>query len=535
MTYFDDILNVNAYLREKMRKTAETSQVLMERIEESQKKQASLKTQADALLAQAEALAAQLGIDVPQDPDVPALATDEEASDCVELLIRLPDNYDFSMAFEKLRQEAHAAGFTNVHPEELLSPDEMDQAERFHQEVESRFEQATELHGKDIAILAAAVAARIICKAIFSVPLPKEDQAAAMEVEQHWTGMPVANDNTDHPAPAIDALEGVDLKALDLVGLQNNAQTFADTLSQSERMISQFTGRTPKTIGIKMDARILQDSIPFDMPDNEYFGRDDALGYNRWLGWIFGVMNIMTDTVTTKQMRSFAVDQPIMAGQYPTIVQKISTPLHLMLPVMTSRNIKDSLLAAVVREAGVLQVTKAPPQEVARVLTHTFQEEQKNISLLQEVGNAAQVLPPKLGLGSTVINITRDTAIAAFLNQLITAVHALLYDPEQDGAVETYTIRTNKILTISNTIATVFNSIPALIEQNPAKIDYAGVITTCLSVFNSTRFWIDIKTNYLVSVYQPGVEEQMSLVNKYFEFIPTSRHGNYQLEQGDGS
>ena len=521
MTYFDDILNVNAYLREKMRKNAEASQVLMERIEVSQQKQASLKTQADALLAQAEALAAQLGINVSQEVDTPALIAAEDAADCVDLLVKLPDNYDFSMAFEKLRQEAHAAGFTNVHPEELLSPDEMAQAEMFHQEVESRFEQATELHGKDIAVLAAAVAARIICKAIFSVPIPQEDQAVAKEAEQYWTGMPVANESNLHTAPAIDALDGVDLNTLDLAGMQNNAQTFADTLSQSERMISQFTGRTPKTIGVKMDAQILQDSIPFDMPDNEFFGREDALGYNRWLGWIFGVINIMTDTVTTKQMRSFAVNQPSFAGQYPTIVQKISTPIHLMLPVLTSRNIKDALLAAVVREAGVLQVTKAPPQEVARVLTHTFQEEQKNISLLQEVGNAAQVLPPRLGIGSAVMSVTRDTAVAAFLNQLITAIHALLYDPEQDGAVETYTIRTNRILTISSTIATVFNSIPALIELNPAKIDYAGVITTCLSVFNSARFWIDVKTNYLVSVYQPGVEEQMSLVNKYFEFIPS--------------
>ena len=167
MTYFDDILNVNAYLREKMRKNAEASQVLMERIEVSQQRQASLKTQADALLAQAEALAAQLGINVSQEVDTPALIAAEDAADCVDLLVKLPDNYDFSMAFEKLRQEAHAAGFTNVHPEELLSPDEMAQAEMFHQEVESRFEQATELHGKDIAVLAAAVAARIICKAIF--------------------------------------------------------------------------------------------------------------------------------------------------------------------------------------------------------------------------------------------------------------------------------------------------------------------------------------------------------------------------------
>ena len=39
MTYFDDILNVNAYLREKMRKNSEASQALMDRIEENKQKQ----------------------------------------------------------------------------------------------------------------------------------------------------------------------------------------------------------------------------------------------------------------------------------------------------------------------------------------------------------------------------------------------------------------------------------------------------------------------------------------------------------------
>lgn len=546
MTYFDDILNVNGYLREKMRKNAEKSRDLMERIEREKAGYAALKSDVNALLAQLEALADQLGVQMP--PEEPP--EEKSVKNCAELLVKLPDNYDFAMAFEKLRDEAHAAGFRDVHPEDLLSKAEMDEADAFYEAIEANFKEKTQLRGKDMAVLAAAVAAHIVCKAVFSLQLKGEDHQAAEEVlqavketqtsaaqaEPFWTAPPTVEPGGEE-APMLDAFAGVkldfmptlekgtdagvDRRGMTVADLLRNMRSFSGTLSQGEQVISRLTGSRRKSVGVKMDYRILGDSIPFDMPDNEFFQRKDALGYDKWLGWVFGVLNIMTDTVTTRKMRSFSVEQPMGSGQHPTIVQKISTPVHLVLPVMASGNIKNSLLAAVVREAGVLEVTKAPPEEVAMLLARTFAEEEKNLALLQEAGNAANYIPEELDWGAAIWGITRDTAVAAFLNQVITAIHALMYDPETDGPVETYAIRTNTVLTVSSAIAAMFNSLPALIEQNPAKIDFAGIITTCLSVFNSTRFWIDVKTEYLLRAYQPGVEEQLAIVDKYFEFVST--------------
>lgn len=552
MTYFDDILNINGLLRQKMRRNAEASRNLQDRIDHEKAEYAKLHASVDDLLAQAEALAARLNVDVPPLPEEPIKAAKEEAEDCAQLLIRLPDNFDFARAFEELRKEAHDAGFTNVHPEDLLSREEMAQAEAFYEAVEERFERETRLRGKDIAILTAAVAARIICKMVFSLPVSKEEAPPA-EPEKYWTGLEDVIPSSEEPpapasaSPALDAFSGVNLGlggnavngaspiladqggigtqgSPDMPaasgGLLDSARSLTDTISKTEQVISRLTGRRQKTVGIKHKAQILRDRIPFDLPDNDYFARSDALGYNKWFGWVFGVLNIMTDTVTTKKMRSFTVNQPFGGAEYPTIVQKISTPLHLMLPVMTRQGIRDSLLAAVVREAGVLEFTKAPQQEVAAILSRTFQQEEKNLSVLQEVTGAAQYLPPDTDWGAVIATAAKDTAVAAFLNQLITAIHALMYNPEEDGPVEHYAIRTDKILTVSSAIAAVFNSLPAIIEKNPAKIDFGGVITACLNMFNSTRFWIDVKTNYLVSAYQPALEEQMAIVNKYFEFVP---------------
>lgn len=532
MTYSDDILNVNAYLRSKMRKNANDSQALLNRMQKQGEEYRSMIDQSKSMLAEAQAMAAQLGVDL-SDLELPQEEATNKFSwkDSTELLISLPKDYDFAKAFEELRQEAHAAGFTNVQPEDLLSPEEMASAEAFYAEIESRFEKATKLRGKDIFVMTIAIALRIICKAVFPLfkfkgeapDLPTPDEFIPAEVTQpepYWTAPPEIPAVPQETA-ALDAFSGVSVG--DVIRTTKNV---SGTIAKGEQILSRVTGKQPKTVGIKGHMQIVSDPIPFDIPDNEHFAHKDALGYNRWFGWLFGVLNIMTDTVTTSKMSSFSVIQPFGGAAHPTVNQKISTLMHLLLPVMTNTPSNESMLAAVMREAVVLRNSDVPP-EVIEILGQTFASDEKTRSHFQTVGNVMQTVIPKIGtltkksqdsIASIIFDVTRDAAITAFLNQLITAIHIVMYNPETDGPADTYAIRTNTILTTSNVISAVCNSIPALITKNPAKIDFAGVITSCLSMFNSTRFWIDVKADYLFNSYMPGIEEQMSIVDKYFVF-----------------
>ena len=550
MTYSDDILNVNAYLRSKMRKNADDSMALAQDMEDLGKSYQEMLRDSKALLTKAQALAAELGVDI-SDLEMPQIesANQLDCSDSTDLLVHLPKDYDFAQAFERLRKEAHAAGFTNTRPEELLSPEEIASAEAFHEEIEARFEKATSLRSKDVLVMSIAVALRIICKLLF--PLSKLKGAAtdnhfqpSSQPAQDQAASALLPADDEQTPTAVDAFAGVNMD--DLI---RSTKSVSKTITTGDQVISKATGRQPMFVGIKSYSQILSDPIPFDMPDNEYFSHQEALGYNKFLGWLFGVLNIMTNTVTTTKLNTFSVIQYNGGAAQPAGLQKISTFVHLLLPVMTNTPNKDALLASVVREAGVQNITKAPPEHVSDMLKKIFDEEERTLSRIQTTGEAAttasgfigqtieeieQSLPvgshPKAAstmsktkgvLGAipgVIFDITRDTAIIAFLNKLITAIHSVMYDPETDGPVEMYAIRTNSILTTSNVIATAFNSLEAVISKNPAKIDFAGVITSCISIFNSTRFWIDVKSNYLFNAYMPGIEEQTSLVDKYFVF-----------------
>ena len=47
-------------------------------------------------------------------------------------------------------------------------------------------------------------------------------------------------------------------------------------------------------------------------------------------------------------------------------------------------------------------------------------------------------------------------------------------------------------------------------------IDIGGILMTFLKVINSTSFWINIKTEYLVSEYKFMIDEEHRKLDKYF-------------------
>lgn len=140
-----------------------------------------------------------------------------------KLLVHLPADFNFESEFERLRKEAHAAGFIDVHPEELLSTEEMERARAFDASLNARFAADTGLADKDIQIMLLAVAVRIVaCMAVSYV------SAAGMEIY----------------AP--------------------------DAFLNSEDMLFA--------------------SVPFDVPDNELFKREDVVGFDKYLGFVLGVL-----------------------------------------------------------------------------------------------------------------------------------------------------------------------------------------------------------------------------------------------------
>ena len=532
MNYFDEILNVSALLQSKAKKNRQRSQELVHDFTQLREDYEEMNDQADELLDTLRALASQQGIDTEAIAEHYAALPDEpDYSDVDEFIISLPADMDFQAEFARLVQEAHDAGFIHVHPEDVLTPEEMAHAEKIQAAIDSRFEQETRLTTKDMGLLTLAVILRCLCYYLFTT-LPhqnKQEAAPQIETPPYWTALP----EVETAAP-ISASAGVNMD-----GILKEAGTAAPSSPISgllnSGLLQAVTAGNSKSARIRDELQILHEQIPFDLPDNDHFKHEDIAGFHPQLGWLIGVINLLTNTVTTYKLDTFSVVPAMMANiplctdpavtsglpmnsvsdlaaGFPLAVgQELSTALHVLLPVAQNcAGHKNSLMAAIVRQADVQGLNHAPMEDVAAIMENTMYLEHQNQNLLDNMSFATDIFSIDL------LRLAGNTGITAFLDLLISAIHAIHYDPEIDGDKNRYAIRTNKILTISQLMSTLTNSAKALLTENPMDIDFGGLLMTFLKVINSTSFWINVKTEYLVSEYKAMIDEESQKLDKYF-------------------
>lgn len=488
MTFFDDILNVYAYLRSKSAETARQNRTSAEKLGALQQDIRELNDQADAmlsdldaLLAQARSLAAEQGIDISDiaAPEQEAAAPIPPVS--AQIKIPLPVNFDAHLEFQHLVRQAHDAGFTDAHPEDLLTAEEMARAEETADRLDEEFRRATRLQKKDVTVLLIAVAARVLCHLV-----TKKQQGQKPQ---------------DTPAPAQTASAAQNTKAETPAAQINVGQVVADAIAQ----------KFAPPVTILDHDRILEQDAPFDIQETDLFTPADIVAYHKYLGWVVGTVNILTDTITTYGMRSYAVSRPTAGPGKPCVDREISTMLSLVTPVVRNApRYKASIAAAAVQEALTQGFGKASPGQVRTIFNRTMDLENRTASLAEEtkgaLGNFRAEWAECIG----------GIAVTTLINTIVSAVHAILYE-ESDGSLDTYAVRTSRIILYSGAIATTINSLPAIAEKDVSRLDFAGILTTCVSLFQSTRFWIDAKAAYLVSAYRPALEQELAKLDKYFQ------------------
>lgn len=493
MSQNDDFLDVGAYLQSEIIKNFEDTKELIKEYLDIDEKNSDIEKNVEKLMSDVEKIANSLEIDI---SEINAeTEKNEYKRNChsSDFTIRLSENYDYSAAFQSLVDKAHASGFEGIKPWHLFSAEELQEIESGETETDVRFSQETNLTQKDIQILVISVAIRVLYFYLLKIFANGATTFDNQDVAK-----------TSSPEPVIDAMQNVNVE-----GIENK--------ESAKQLLYLLCGNGIVSFkSIKSEGQVLNDALPFDVQDNEFFRRKDVLAYHPMMGWLVGVINILTDTVTTTKLESFSVTKSLYDEQLH--FEKVQN-LGVLLPFMfdCTKN-KDSLLAAVVRQADALKVTSAPLEDVSAMLKETIAIEEHNSALMDKVDVFSRIIPfdlSSLHLGG----IFRDVAITAFFNKLITAIHAVRYDPKVDGDMKLYTVRTNKIIAISSVIAASVNSLPALITEDIRQIDVSGVIMSLITVFNSTKFWIDVKAGYLASAYKAKIDEAFKEIDKYFEIV----------------
>ena len=257
---------------------------------------------------------------------------------------------------------------------------------------------------------------------------------------------------------------------------------------------------------------IVFDSVPYDITrGSPLFGvnmqgglhRIHTLGHDPILGWLFGTVNILSDTITldkTYACRTFNVEminKPKRWTSETSFVQAFTKAVDSM------REDKKRLPAGVFAQALHLEsdvFTKLGlPVPVLEAFSTEF------AGKLYENGYDTLCLMKDIAVYGV------QAVVSVLINMLITLIHGLFYNPEKHSSRDLYEVKTRKILDYSNLIASSSNvitvagmSIAAFATENAdlgkkamSTLDVGGIIVTIYRLITDTKFIRQIKEEFL--------------------------------------
>lgn len=231
-----------------------------------------------------------------------------------------------------------------------------------------------------------------------------------------------------------------------------------------------------------------------------------TLGHDPILGWIFGTLNILTDTITFNDFRTHRViRKPSMQ-----ITQEV-----VMIPTLISEGYECvkadylNLPAAIFAEAQHLksdEFTKLGlPVPVLEVVNEQFASD------LYKSGYDA------LCLGRDIEIVGTSFVVSKLIDIIIGLVHGLFRE-EQEGK-KNYEARTRKILLISNTIANTSSVIATAITKNPKSLDIGGLLNTVIHLFTDVRFIMKLKKEYIEGRISGKLQAELAKIDHMIEIV----------------
>ena len=481
-SFYSELLNVYAYLRTQAGNVADQLEKTGDEIISTSRTVAANRKELDQMMCQAHKLSELTGI--PFEPSV----VKRKSLPKDTLRMPVPGEQDFEAEFEHLKCKAHEAGFVNVKVQNLLTEKEIRDAESVANAINTAFEGNTGLNSQDWQVLVLGVAMHML--RIFVIQKALSHQSGQEVGKSQLAEQPLSSLSPDMNMPG-ESL--VDHKLV-----TSDSQLWDKSLGLIQNAMRYAAVNGP--VRIKSSEEIYQDQPLFllDVFERQY---DLPLGTRKIIGWLPGIMNIMTDTVTCSSGRTYILEEryePIGIRQCPRKIGLIDYLAPLFAVPLSHR--KDEIVAAVIREACILL-----PKE-KNDFTNVRDVLEKNRSGKQFLQRINQLLGNSLKMLS-------DAGLAQMINMIIIVIHGL-YQKNGESASD-YMLRTMKVVSLSNAIASSSVTIGALLEECPNEADWGGMINAIINVVQTAKYWIDVKAEYLVQYHRGKLEEMMQQLQEY--------------------
>ena len=210
-----------------------------------------------------------------------------------------------------------------------------------------------------------------------------------------------------------------------------------------------------------------------------------TLGHDPLFGWVFGPVNIITDSLTkTNVVTTYSVTDMKINGIYANGTTGAFHDCYLM----SSQN-KYLLPVSVMRQA-------------IHFGSDYFTKQGLPLPLISSLNNDfAKTLVTRYGID--MYSVTRSASLSIFINSIIFYLHTLINDNPSFSSQSLYEVRTRKILSYSNTIASASNiiyvGVNAFLGNTCAlkKLDLGGLLVTIYRIVTDYRYIAQIKQEFL--------------------------------------
>lgn len=251
--------------------------------------------------------------------------------------------------------------------------------------------------------------------------------------------------------------------------------------------------------------------------------RVKALGHDPVLGWIFGVANIISDTITIcpeyqlgeKSIRipyieSYRVD---MGSNF--CWKERTTNWNVFNNAFESIGEDKHRLYAALFSQGLHLASDKYTKLGLPVPFLSLLDSDKAYDIYKDGYDYLDYLYDTQILRRTM----KSAAQTVMINMIIGAIHKFFYNPNMDFDKELYNIRTRKIILYSNMIATSSDIVQTAIrayagDENAIKdFDLGGFLVTVYRLITDTKYILKIKEEFIFNEWDRIVESKNNIFN----------------------
>lgn len=238
-------------------------------------------------------------------------------------------------------------------------------------------------------------------------------------------------------------------------------------------------------------------SKKFDLGLGGKTHRYKTIGHDPILGYIFGTMNILTNTLTAWNFNSYHIRN------------------HSVYSNANTLKALDSMANRVKNDPAA--VAAALIKQTIHIKSDMYTSNKIPLPVLSEISPELSMTLSKYGINfANALTVGKQAALSIAINMIIAMLHRLIMSKDEECNEKLYEVRTRKILLYSNIIATSSNIIYAGFSEDIKKLDIGGFAVTMYRLFSDPKFMNKVKYEFLNSNLTEKYEKKYGEISMYY-------------------